>query len=213
MQNKVDSNFYSNVHRWLNKKYGKADRCENPDCKGKSSNFEYALIKGKEYEYNRDNYKTLCVPCHRSYDTSEETRRRLSEVQKGKKIPPEVIAKRTASVLGSKRSEETRRKMSEAQKGKRHSEQTRKLMSEQRSGRNLSEVTRKKIGNAHKGQKRAASQKENIAKAKRAQSPLNDMQVRIIKKLKGELTLKYTGLIFGVSLNTIWRIQNGESWQ
>lgn len=65
---------------------------------------------------------------------SEETKKKISESQKGKKM-----------------SEETRRKMSESQKGKKMSEETRRKLSESHKGKHPSEEHRKKISEALKG--------------------------------------------------------------
>ena len=72
---------------------------------------------------------------------SEETRKKMSEAKKGKKL-----------------SEEHRKKISESQKGENHpmygkhfSEETRKKMSESHKGHTVSEETRKKISEAKKG--------------------------------------------------------------
>ena len=72
---------------------------------------------------------------------SEETRKKMSESKKGKKL-----------------SEEHRKKISESRKGenhpmygKKHSEETRKKMSESHKGHTVSEETRKKISESKKG--------------------------------------------------------------
>ena len=65
---------------------------------------------------------------------SEETRRKLSEAQKGR-YP----------------SEETRRRMSESRKGKHASDETKKRMSEAQKGRHPSEEARKNMRLAKKG--------------------------------------------------------------
>ena len=83
---------------------------------------------------------------------SEETRKKMSESQKGKN-------------LGKKHSEETKRKISESLKGNQrhkghnHSEETKRKMSEAKKGqpgiwkgKHLSEEHRKKLSEAHKGQ-------------------------------------------------------------
>jgi hypothetical protein len=69
---------YYGLHAWLNKKYGKPDRCENPDCvyprQGakrwleKPYKFEWALLKGRKYSRDRQDYMWLCTACHRKYD-------------------------------------------------------------------------------------------------------------------------------------------------
>lgn len=63
---------YSAFHKWLLKHHGKPSRCESVACPNLPSfRFEYALIAGKEHAHNRDNYRMLCVPCHRSYDSRD----------------------------------------------------------------------------------------------------------------------------------------------
>lgn len=75
---------YSNIHYWLRKNYGNADQCEGEECKGTSKNYGWALLKGKKYEKSRDNFMPLCKSCHTLYDTTDETRRKLSLYQKTK---------------------------------------------------------------------------------------------------------------------------------
>ena len=82
---------------------------------------------------------------------SDETRRKISEAQKGEKHP----------MFGKTPSEETRRKISESGKGKTgeksnrfgktHSEETRRKMSETAKGKTFSDETRRKISEAGKG--------------------------------------------------------------
>ena len=80
---------------------------------------------------------------------SEETRKKLSEAQKGENNP----------MYGKHHSEETRNKMSEAKKGMQHSEETRKKMSEAKKGMQHSEETRKKMSEAKKGEKHPKAKK------------------------------------------------------
>ncbi len=61
---------------------------------------------------------------------SEESRRKMSEAQKGKRLSEETRKKLSDAHIGRKLSEETRRKMSESRRGKHHSEETRRKMSE-----------------------------------------------------------------------------------
>ena len=88
---------------------------------------------------------------------SEETKRKISEVNKGK----------PGTFRGKHHSEETKRKISEAQKGKsgywkgkHHSNEAKRKMSEAHKGKScywkgkhLSEETKRKISEAHKGKK------------------------------------------------------------
>ena len=74
---------------------------------------------------------------------SEESKRKLSEANKGKKL-----------------SEETKKKMSEAKKGKNHpmygkkvSDETKRKMSEANKGKKFSEETKRKLSEANKGKK------------------------------------------------------------
>jgi hypothetical protein len=72
-----DSKNYSTLHKWLVSEYGRADRCENPDCKGISENYDYALIKGHEYSRDREDYTMLCRSCHIKYDMTDERKERI----------------------------------------------------------------------------------------------------------------------------------------
>jgi len=107
------------------------------------------------------------------YVCSEETKRKISESNKGKTASEETRRKISEAHKGRTHSEESRIKMSEAQKGKPVSEKTKRKISEARKGKtsnrkgvilseetkrnmseshkNPSEETRKKIGEAQKG--------------------------------------------------------------
>lgn len=75
----VDREFYQSVHYWLRFKYGRANKCEGKDCTGTSSKFNWALKKGKKYEYKRENFIHLCRSCHAKYDCSEITRKKCRD--------------------------------------------------------------------------------------------------------------------------------------
>lgn len=67
---------YARIHHWVRTTFGKANKCENPKCEGKSHTFDWALRKGKNHEKKRQNYMQLCRPCHIKYDwTSDKTQR------------------------------------------------------------------------------------------------------------------------------------------
>ena len=59
---------YSTVHLWLKNEYGKADKCEAPDCDGQSEKYEWSRWNSKPCVKKRENFRMLCVPCHRKYD-------------------------------------------------------------------------------------------------------------------------------------------------
>ena len=91
---------------------------------------------------------------------SEETRRKISEIQKGerhhyygKSLSEEHKRKLSESQKGKTLSEETKRKLSEVMKGKTFSEEHKRKISETNKGRTLSEETRRKISEARKGRK------------------------------------------------------------
>lgn len=68
------------IHRWLRKHYGIPNKCENPNCEGKSKFHQWAKLKGKEYEHKRENYWQLCASCHLKYDYTDERRKKVGEV-------------------------------------------------------------------------------------------------------------------------------------
>lgn len=71
---------YDKVHQWIRYNYGPATFCSNWECFGRSKIFEWALIKGKSYEKNIENFKQLCRSCHRLYDFTEAKRNDLWRV-------------------------------------------------------------------------------------------------------------------------------------
>lgn len=91
---------------------------------------------------------------------SEETKRKISEAHKGKKMSEEHRRKlsevRKGKPTGSKGkhwklSEETKRKISEANKGKKRSEEWKRKQTEAKKGKPKSEETKKKLSEANKG--------------------------------------------------------------
>ena len=67
------SKSYRAIHKWLCRNYGKAYKCESLGCLEESKRYEWALIKGKEHDHNRENYISLCKSCHGLYDITKET--------------------------------------------------------------------------------------------------------------------------------------------
>jgi len=89
-KHQVDPNFYARVHYWLRKEFGKADKCEMKDCSGKSSNYAYALLKGKSYECKRINFKKMCKSCHSKYDVTDEGKKAISQKLMGHPVSKEL---------------------------------------------------------------------------------------------------------------------------
>jgi hypothetical protein len=60
---------YCALHFWNRRHFGKANKCENPDCKYVNpKRYEWALIKGKPYSRDRNNFIMFCKSCHVKYD-------------------------------------------------------------------------------------------------------------------------------------------------
>jgi len=85
---------------------------------------------------------------------SEEHRRKLSEINRGRTLSEEGRRKISQANLGKPKppfSEEHRRKLSEINRGRTLSEEHRRKLSQVRKGRIVSEETRLKMSEAHKG--------------------------------------------------------------
>jgi len=74
---KKERSFYSSVHYWLKHNYGVASKCESKNCTKKSTDYQWAKKREKEYDYKRDNFINLCRSCHAKYDCTEETIKKL----------------------------------------------------------------------------------------------------------------------------------------
>lgn len=82
---KRDSLSYANCHNWLRRKHGRATRCDNPNCKiPNPQRFEWALLKGRTYSKNVEDYMQMCASCHRIYDETPERIAKIKLSQKGK---------------------------------------------------------------------------------------------------------------------------------
>lgn len=64
----VTESQYNIVHCWVRYHYGKATKCVDENCLNQSKSFAWALIKGKKYEKDINNFKQLCRSCHAIYD-------------------------------------------------------------------------------------------------------------------------------------------------
>lgn len=118
-------------------------------------NFLEEAIVDEAFVARKDTYNMTLGGRGRTHvEHSEETRRKLSEANKGKH-----------------HSEESKKKMSEAKKGFRHSEETKKKMSNAQSGhpgytkgKHHTEESRRKISEANKGRSFSEEHKQNISK-------------------------------------------------
>lgn len=66
---KGDQVGYRSLHTYLNRWFPKRRVCD--EC-GKAGPTEYALIHGREYSRDRDDYREMCKRCHNSYDLAED---------------------------------------------------------------------------------------------------------------------------------------------
>ena len=84
---KLRNGGYFSIHTWLVAHFGNANKCENPDCKGKSKYYNWALKKGEKCQHKRENFMQLCISCHRFYDETEQSRLNKSKAKlKGRKV-------------------------------------------------------------------------------------------------------------------------------
>ena len=82
---------YNAIHKWLVYNYGSASKCDK--CgRVNSKKYEYALIIGKKYEKNRNNFWQLCSSCHSIYD------RRIDKLTKVK-LKPVLAEKKDGTIL------------------------------------------------------------------------------------------------------------------
>lgn len=65
---------YDTIHHWLYREFGKASKCERLECERKSTNYDWALLKGKKYERKRENFVQMCRKCHHNYDNLAKKR-------------------------------------------------------------------------------------------------------------------------------------------
>jgi hypothetical protein len=68
---------YSAVHTWLRRHFGNANKCENKQCVNPSHAFQWAKVKGKDYDFIRENFVMLCGRCHYYYDEKYKRHQKL----------------------------------------------------------------------------------------------------------------------------------------
>ncbi len=77
---------YSGLHKWIRKRFGRADHCESRNCPKTCFRFEWALKKGRRYSRDIKDYKQLCSSCHKRYDYTDERKNKMRASMKGRKI-------------------------------------------------------------------------------------------------------------------------------
>jgi hypothetical protein len=133
---KGDNITYNSLHWWIRRNYGSANKCENHKCEAKSNIFEWALLKGKNYERKRGNFWQLCRKCHFNYDLRDYQKEKFNEGRKLARI----------ARLGIHHSDETKNKIKKALKLKFPDGR-----SAWNKGKKWSEEAKLKMSLAHKG--------------------------------------------------------------
>jgi len=76
MQTRIKGSEYVKVHRWIYETAGKACCCML--CGVKNAKQYQWSNKSREYKYDLEDWWQLCVPCHKKYDMTDETRKKMS---------------------------------------------------------------------------------------------------------------------------------------
>lgn len=217
IQNKVNNKIYIGQavdieRRWESHKYYLRGNYNSPNKhlqrawnKYGEDNFEFTIIcecdesqlnTMEEYYIFELMTYDLDFGYNKSYGGSsgrptEETRRKISESNKGKIVSEETRKKNSEAhkgkcigenhpMYGRHHTEEARKKISEAGKGRKYSEEARKKMSESRKGENHpmygkhpSEETRKKISEANKGKTMSEEARKKISEANKGENHPN----------------------------------------
>lgn len=138
----------------------------------------YHNTLNREFGYNKTSGGDSC------FEFSEETKRKISEAGKGRKLSDDhrikLITVNEARKGVFKHSEETKNKISNSAKGRvawnkgrqmpPRSEEYRRKISEANRKRKYSEETKRKISEANKGRKMTEEQKMNISNAQKGRT-------------------------------------------
>jgi hypothetical protein len=78
---KKDEVGYAPLHQWIKRHYGKATHC-SVDKSHNSKRFEWANISGEYKRYIND-FRQLCVSCHRKVDMTDQKREKIRQATIG----------------------------------------------------------------------------------------------------------------------------------
>ena len=134
-----------------------------------------------------DRYFNLCEagarPKFYNRGHSEETKRKIGDAHRGRKLSEERIQKmrEVQRPTGWNHTEETKRKISEAKKGKKRTEEHRRKLSQAQTGKKLSAETCRKMSEAFKGRVFTEEWKSKISETK-------GTSVRLTNVVTGKVT-------------------------
>lgn len=121
---------------------------------------------------------------------SEETKKKISEGNKGKIMSKEARRKMSESHKGKKgtpHTEESKKKISEGNKGKTQSDETKKKISEGHKGKILSEETKRKMSESKKWENLSEKAKKNILEARKRRILSGEIKKKISESNKGKV--------------------------
>ena len=112
---------------------------------------------GERRDISFRSYRKLCIRCAH-INPSDETRKKMSDSRKGKKVSDETKNKISVANTGNRLTDATKKKLSVANTGKHHTDATKKKLSEVSRGENHqmygkyhSEESKKKMSATHQG--------------------------------------------------------------
>jgi len=137
-------------------------------------------------------------PANKGISRSDETKRKISEKNKGKHSNPSTEFKKgqVSAFKGKKHTEETKKKFSDQHTGKSlppFTEEHKKKISNALKGRKISEEQRKKISESRKGKKLTEEQKQHLRECRKdkphpmlGKHHTNETKRKISEKLRGK---------------------------
>jgi len=114
---------------------------------------------------------------------SEETKQKLSELNKGKTLSEKHKLK--IGEANKNPSKESRRKMSEAQRGRTHSDETRIKLSETHKGKTHSEESKIKMSKAQKGRTHSEETKRKMSEVGKCRTHSKESKIKMSELKKG----------------------------
>jgi hypothetical protein len=114
---------------------------------------------------------------------SQETRRKLSELNKGKTLSEKHKLK--IGEANKNPSKESRKKMSEAQRGRTHSDESKRKMSEVKKGKPRSEETKRKMIGVGKGRTHSEETKRKMSEAGKCRTHSKETKQKLSELKKG----------------------------